>query len=134
MSTDTTPDTTPAMPDVSAMLAAATLPAIPEGVEKYLAEQIGYFAAKNTNRRTLTMTAELAPFILANRPDSLSLPESEQVAAAAKEFANQVKTFASEHGLSCYPKRVASTVTFRMNKPSVKTANPVTVTNVADAA
>jgi len=56
---------TPTTPDLSALLTAATLPAVPEGVAKWLSEQLTYFAAKNTNRRTLVMTAELAPFILA---------------------------------------------------------------------
>ncbi len=125
---------TPTTPDLSALLTAATLPAVPEGVAKWLSEQLTYFAAKNTNRRTLVMTAELAPFILANRPEALSLPVAEQGEAAAKEFASQVKTYAAEHGLSCYPKRVACTVTFRFSKPSVTTDNPVTVTHVADAA
>ena len=119
---------------LSAMLTAATLPTVPEGVATYLAEQLSYFAAKNTNRRTLTMTAQMAPFILANRPDSLSLPESDLPEAVAKEFASQVKTYATEHGLSCYPKRVDSTVTFRFSTPTVKVDNPVTVSNVADAA
>lgn len=106
-------------PDLSAMLTAATLPTVPDGVAKYLKDQLGYFSASNRNRRTIEMSEAMAPFILANRPDLLSDLEGTDLAVAvAKEFARQVKEYAQEHGLNCYPKRVACTVTFRFSKPS----------------
>jgi hypothetical protein len=115
-----TPEAT-VMPDLSAMLTEATLPTVPDGVATYLASQLGYFSASNRNRRTITMSVEMAPFILANRPDLLvSLEGSDLATAVAKEFSHQVKEYASEHGLSCYPRRVACTVSFRFSKPSDK--------------
>lgn len=116
----TTTQETSVTPDLSAMLNEATLPTVPEGVAKYLAEQLGYFSASNRNRRTITMSEQMAPFILANRPDLLTLEGTELATAVAKEFSRQAKEYAQEHGLSCYPKRVACTVSFRFSKPTDK--------------
>jgi hypothetical protein len=111
--------TVPTDLDITALLDAATLPTVPEGVAKYCAQQLGYFSASNRNRRTITMSEPMAPWILANRPDLLdSLDGIELATAVAKEFSRQVKEYAEGHGLSCYPKRSGCTVTFRFTKPS----------------
>lgn len=112
-------ENTTATLDLSAMLAEATLPDIAPGVATYCKEQLAFFAKSNRNRRTITMSAAMAPAILANRPDLVdSLEGSELATAVAKEFARQVKLYADEHGLNCYPKRSGATVSFRFSKPS----------------
>lgn len=110
--------TTSAADDVFALLEAATQPVVHPGVARYCSQQLAYFAANNRNSRTLTMADALITVLLANRPADLAKPAEEHPVLAAKEFAYQVKTYATEHGFNCYPRRKGATVTFRFTKPS----------------
>lgn len=99
------------------LLTAATAPTVHPGVARYCASQLAFFAANNRNKRPVTMTDALIPVLLANRPEDLKKSEDEWPVLAAKEFAYQVKTYATEHGFNCYPRRAGATVTFRFTKP-----------------
>jgi hypothetical protein len=119
MTTDTVDSTvtTDQPTDLFDLLTEATAPSVPDGVARYLASQLGFFSASNRNRRSVTMTDALVPGILVNRPDDLAKPADERPVLAAKEFCYQVKTYATEHGFKCYPRRNGATVTFRFTRP-----------------
>ena len=118
---------------LAVLLKEATLPTVPDGVARYIAGELGYFSLKNSNVRTLNMSKPgLAPFILANRPELLSTLEGDELAVAvAKEFSRQIKEYASEHGLSSYPKRKGCSVTFRVCKATEKASESVASESVA---
>lgn len=110
--------TTSVTDEVVALLEAATQPVVHPGVAHYCSQQLAFFAANNRNSRTLTMSDALVSVLLANRPADLAKDASEHPVLAAKEFAYQVKTYATDHGFNCYPKRKGATVTFRFTRPS----------------
>jgi hypothetical protein len=136
--------------DITALLAGATADVqprvnIPAPIVAYLRNEAATFAAKtNRFRRTLVIANDvLAKAILANRPADLKLTGADDDGnnklhvAAAKEFARQVRQYAADHNLSPATDRTDNpfTVTFRLaRRQAPKVSNPVTVTNIADAA
>lgn len=146
MSTTRTESTTPDLDtqfDISALLANASKDVeprvqIPAPIATFLGQEAAKFANRtNRFRRTLhTDNDALAKAILEYRPADQKLSGVKLHEAAAKEFARQLRQYATDHKLSPATDRDGSTVTYRLAKPrKTESANgPVTVTNVADVA
>lgn len=101
-------------------LEAAVIDPVPAGVSKYLASQLGYFSAKNTNKRTVDTAKLPASLLLVNRPTAQKLTGTDLERAVAKEFAKMVVTFAASRHLASSTAIAGSNVTFRLATPRPK--------------